>query len=464
MRLGSRSKSLQDYTLFAIRKDAERTGGERREVWRCNQNLDLVREDMEEVCGLISRRDDWKTIKNHLEKVHPHYHDALFKMVTEDGFQNVTKPSKMFSNWLRGKGIHDLGRPLTTTNRSLNQLLQVNRQTQALPNIWDMSLAERARVHGHWLREIRESVEQRLQEVMKSHTNANDTLQQQYRESDKRLLEQAHVIGVTTTGLATNSELLRSLPSKVLICEEAAEVLEAHVLTALLPSVQHAILIGDHKQLRPQVANYGLSMESERGKKYGLDESLFERLANEQFDNGEIFPIAQLDTQRRMYPSISSLVRETLYPNLRDHPDTKDLTKHKDVPGMRKRLFWVDHRNLEDSTGDSESTSKTHEWEASMVVSLVRHLSRQGTYKDNDIAVLTPYLGQLQKLRKRLGAICELIVGEKDQEQLDLAEESDTEEHPKLSKDIHKGKLLDAVRVSTVDNFQVLYPGCEGFS
>ena len=62
----------------------------------------------------------------------------------------------------------------------------------------------------------------------------------------------AKVVGVTTSGLARNLNLLRRLPSKVLLCEEAGEVLEAHLLTALLPSIEHAILIGDHEQLRPK--------------------------------------------------------------------------------------------------------------------------------------------------------------------------------------------------------------------
>jgi superfamily I DNA and/or RNA helicase len=35
--------------------------------------------------------------------------------------------------------------------------------------------------------------------------------------------------------------------------EEAGEILEAHVLSALSSSTRHAILIGDHLQLRPKV-------------------------------------------------------------------------------------------------------------------------------------------------------------------------------------------------------------------
>ena len=48
---------------------------------------------------------------------------------------------------------------------------------------------------------------------------------------------------------------------KVVMVEEAAEVLEAHVLTSLHPQLKHLVLIGDHKQLRPKVECYELSVQ-----------------------------------------------------------------------------------------------------------------------------------------------------------------------------------------------------------
>ena len=40
--------------------------------------------------------------------------------------------------------------------------------------------------------------------------------------------------------------------------EEAGQVLEAHVLGSLVPSVEHLILIGDPLQLRPSLNNFGM--------------------------------------------------------------------------------------------------------------------------------------------------------------------------------------------------------------
>jgi len=51
------------------------------------------------------------------------------------------------------------------------------------------------------------------------------------------------VVGLTTTGAAKNIRLLGLLAAKVVVIEEAAEVLEAHVITALSPSTSHVMMI-----------------------------------------------------------------------------------------------------------------------------------------------------------------------------------------------------------------------------
>jgi hypothetical protein len=42
-------------------------------------------------------------------------------------------------------------------------------------------------------------------------------------------------------------ELIKAARPSVLLVEEAGEILESHVLTALSDGIEHMILIGDHK-------------------------------------------------------------------------------------------------------------------------------------------------------------------------------------------------------------------------
>ena len=52
------------------------------------------------------------------------------------------------------------------------------------------------------------------------------------------------MVGLTTTGAAKYQSLVRQLGARVLLMEEAAEVLEAHVIASLAPSTQQLLLIG----------------------------------------------------------------------------------------------------------------------------------------------------------------------------------------------------------------------------
>lgn len=63
-------------------------------------------------------------------------------------------------------------------------------------------------------------------------------------ELDLTLLRRARVIGMTSTGAAKYKSLYERLDIEVVVVEEAAELLESHVVTALSPSVKHLIMIG----------------------------------------------------------------------------------------------------------------------------------------------------------------------------------------------------------------------------
>lgn len=129
----------------------------------------------------------------------------------------------------------------------------------------------------------------------------------------------------------------------------------------------------------------------------------------------ERFPVSQLNVQRRMRPDISRLIKG-IYPNLGDHEDVESLP---DVVGMRHNLFWLDHDHAEDTGDDGSRTqSYNNEWEVEMASALVKHLVRQGKYSSTDIALLTPYTGQLRKLRKALNQDFEIFLSDRDQDKL----------------------------------------------
>ena len=110
--------------------------------------------------------------------------------------------------------------------------------------------------------------------------------------------------------------------------------------------------------------------------------------------------------QHRMRPEISSLIRNLTYPELVDASKTKN---RPDLMGVRDNLIFIHHENLEgehsqlsDRQDMAESTtSKQNTFEVEMVLKMVRYLGQQG-YGTGKLVILTPYLGQLHKLRDAL--------------------------------------------------------------
>lgn len=118
-----------------------------------------------------------------------------------------------------------------------------------------------------------------------------------------------------------------------MIVEEAAEILESHVVTSLTNDCKQLILIGDHLQLRPSTCVYELEI------KYRMNVSLFERMIL----NG--VNCCTLKTQHRMRPEIADLVVGTVYKQLLNH---ESVDSYPDVRGVKRNMFFVDHLVLED--------------------------------------------------------------------------------------------------------------------
>ncbi len=137
----------------------------------------------------------------------------------------------------------------------------------------------------------------------------------------------------------------------------------------------------------------------EKGEGYDLNRSLFERL----FLKG--YPHQILVAQHRMRPEISALIRHLTYPDLVDAPKTQN---RPHLRGIQDDVVFINHGHPEDDNPQiadrrdlGSKSSKQNTYEARMVLKIVKYLAQQG-YGTDKMVVLTPYLGQLHKLRREL--------------------------------------------------------------
>lgn len=452
IRIGGRSqaKELEGKNLRVVRGEAQKTTLERQILGRTFEALDRS----QKVAGAalkplhqIKKGPTWDAVEGFLLRENPRIYRQLDPR-DDEGFEMVGRD--YLTVWLgqrpRGsdaqiaalKGGDDFRNLTARAETDINNLSRLER--------WAMAEA--------WLVRAREQQTERLFERLNEASELRQDINNVHDDINRRTLVRADVVGITTTGLARNIATLRHVRPKVVICEEAAEVMEAHLVSALMPGVEHFIQIGDHQQLRPQILNYALSLETKGGQAWQLDRSQFERRA--VGEPGMLpAPVAQLDVQRRMRPEVSRLIG-SVYPRLRDH---KSVMKLPNVVGMGANLYWLDHSHPEASRDDGARVrSHSNDWEVDMATALVRHLVRQGEYAASDIALLAPYTGQLRKLRAALSQEFEIFLGERDLDVLAFEDDGEGKrEAPEAEenhKPLQKRQLTQTLRLATVDNFQ----------
>lgn len=267
----------------------------------------------------------------------------------------------------------------------------------AFSEVWQMIPQARMTTYNTWRTEILKERAARVQESGAEYNASIDQIDSIWMERDLKVIRGKRIIGCTTTAAAKYVQALQSISPGVLLVEEAGEILESHILTALGPETKQLILIGDHKQLRPKV-HYDLSVE--KGNGYDLNRSLFERLVLKGY------PHQVLSQQHRMRPELSIIIRQLTYPDLVDAAGTQG---RDDLRGFQDNLIFMNHSEPEtelpevpDWRDNTSISSKKNMFEAKMTLKCVRYLGQQG-YKTDDIVVLTPYLGQLRLLLDELG-------------------------------------------------------------
>ena len=391
VRLGSKSSPrTAPLSLFERQKTAGYNRS--RNGWEIINNLDSLVQSYRAELSIklksyaqtgISSQD----ILAHLEfSEDDHFYLALLVPDKVDGMTIVgkdgkgLKPEYLFDKWLGGE---DAG--------------MFKEHAAEYCDIWAMDPNSRLESLKRWTTALLDEEASKIITLLSHYNEAQQRLAQVLGERTSQTLKSMRVIGCTTTAAAKYAADLRNAAPGIVLVEEAGEILESHVLTALSPNTKQLILIGDHKQLRPKYSNYAISVE--KGDGYDLNRSMFERLVLANY------PHTTLSKQYRMCPEISSLVRHLTYPNLQDANKTLGRAP---VRGIQDRVIFFNHDYLEvdalelaDRRDPESKASKSNSFEVDLVLKTVRYLGQQG-YGTDKLVILTPYLGQLRLLRDQL--------------------------------------------------------------
>jgi AAA domain len=186
----------------------------------------------------VSSSPQNKDLLDHLEFADPMYYDAFRVPQSADGMDRIGRkgrkvgPDYLLHQWTKG---YDAG--IFKSSPHVKNAFQV----------WGMPFHTRQALITKWKEDIlREDVTD-IYGFGKEYNITLDKLDRKFNEKTSQILLDKRIIGCTTTGAAKYREEIKAASADILLVEEAGEILESHILTALGEKTSQLILIGDHK-------------------------------------------------------------------------------------------------------------------------------------------------------------------------------------------------------------------------
>ncbi|XP_059049259.1 NFX1-type zinc finger-containing protein 1-like [Achroia grisella] len=368
-------ESNEDPMLNWLFDDTKKVEIEAEELEDWEKQFDDVNIDCEQLETCFSEEWALKEIDSMLNSI------KYVKDITDDPLEKQQMTDKFEAQINRVKGmLNCFKRNIPTSENAVN--LEDN-----LPNVKDLyslNLKQRWTMYNNSVVSIKSKLMTKMNTLLEQHNKCNDELNEVATLIDGDVMNAVRVVGVTTTTAARRHDLMKKLLSPIVIVEEAAEVLEAHIVASLTYHCKHLILIGDHKQLRPTAAQYKLARD------YNLEISLFERMVRNGIHS------RTLTTQRRMRPNYVELLVPELYNRLDSHPT---VYSYNNVRGMADNLYFFNHDVYEDSEGLEDSWSHKNNYEAKWCTALANYLLGM-KYKSDEITILSTYTGQVSLIKE----------------------------------------------------------------
>lgn len=254
---------------------------------------------------------------------------------------------------------------------------EVAARIQDAPVVEQEAILERRRAR---LDRVQNLARQRIAE----HTHA-------LHEAAARIVDRARIVTSTLTNLYL-SPLMKSQRFDVLIAEEAGMAAPPPLFYAACMCREHAIAVGDPRQLRPIVVS------TDEIAVRTLGRSVFE-IATTNPDRAGL--VKMLETQYRMHPRVGSLVGHFFYGGRLESAGA--LERHESIaaraPYPGQPLVVVDTSGRTTCTRAETGSSRSNAASAAIVASLACEAAAAGA---SSVAVISPYTLQTRDLRRRV--------------------------------------------------------------
>jgi hypothetical protein len=242
LRLGGKSTPrTESLTLFNISRNGSRSTRTQGD-WSIIDGLKTEAKELSArlrhaSTSFMNSSGDYQAILDYLEFEEPAYLDAFAVPESDDGMATVGRGGKavtpiyLIERWAQGQ---DAG-----VYRSVENVRNAK-------EIWKSPKSDRLEKLAHWREELVKEHVAAIHGLAKQYDNCLAQLDGKFDDANREIIKSKKIIGCTTTAAAKYRDALNEAECGVVLVEEAGEILEAHVLTALSRATKQLILIGDH--------------------------------------------------------------------------------------------------------------------------------------------------------------------------------------------------------------------------
>jgi len=241
LRLGGKCTPATE--CLTLQKQTARARKRTREQWTI---IDSLKKSSEDLLQYLQRAFHkykapfihYGEIMNHLEFEGRAFFEAFSIPESDDGMVQVDqkgrsiRPTYLIDRWKRG---WDAG------------VLATSLQDADVKDVWSIPTRRRQELWKEWEEAIIKEDVADYCSVANKYNQVQEKLRRAQSGDMVELLRTKRIVGCTTTAAAKYSEDTQVFNPKVLLVEEAGEILESHVLTAVGPETSQIVLIGDHK-------------------------------------------------------------------------------------------------------------------------------------------------------------------------------------------------------------------------
>lgn len=148
-----------------------------------------------------------------------------------------------------GKPIHDFYLLDQWAKGHNAGFLSYHENVEKAFKIWSMPPKERQDKLKGWKDALSKEQVTQVYDSGEAYNSCLASIERMFGRKSEAILNEKRIIACTTTGAAKHGGRIRAASPNVVLVEEAGEILESHVLTALSPDTDQLILIGDHKSV-----------------------------------------------------------------------------------------------------------------------------------------------------------------------------------------------------------------------